>query len=151
MWRSILRHGPGCPSNEANGSDRCLRRCSRATIAARGLVGSRFSLCCQPGVGQAAAAWLQCAVLAHNLIRWTTIAGGVRVDNQLIVAAPSAPDWSPSPAESSTAPAGRPCGSQSTGPGRKRSPPRSTPCAPCDPPPPEPAIAVRRAASHHQR
>ena len=31
-------------------------------------------------------AWLQCAVLAHNLIRWTTIAGGVRVDNQLIVA-----------------------------------------------------------------
>ena len=86
MWRSILRHGPGCPSNEANGSDRCLRSCSRATIAARGLVGSRFSLCCQPGVGQAAAAWLQCAVLAHNLIRWTTIAGGVRVDNQLIVA-----------------------------------------------------------------
>ena len=31
-------------------------------------------------------AWLQCAVLAHNLIRWTTILGGVRVDDQLIVA-----------------------------------------------------------------
>ncbi len=30
-------------------------------------------------------ACLQCAVLAHNLIRWTTIAGDVRVDNQLIV------------------------------------------------------------------
>ena len=30
--------------------------------------------------------WLQCAVLAHNLIRWTTILGGARVDNQLIVA-----------------------------------------------------------------
>ena len=31
-------------------------------------------------------AWLQCAVLAHNLIRWTTILGGTRVDEQLIVA-----------------------------------------------------------------
>ena len=31
-------------------------------------------------------AWLQCAVLAHNLTRWTTIAGHLRVDDQLIVA-----------------------------------------------------------------
>ena len=31
-------------------------------------------------------AWLQCAVLAHNLIRWTAILGDVRVHNQLIVA-----------------------------------------------------------------
>ena len=31
-------------------------------------------------------AWLQCAVLAHNLVRWTAIAGNVRVDNQLVVA-----------------------------------------------------------------
>ncbi len=31
-------------------------------------------------------AWLQCAALAHNMIRWTAIAGQVRVDNQLIVA-----------------------------------------------------------------
>jgi hypothetical protein len=31
-------------------------------------------------------AWLQSAVLAHNLIRWTTILGGVRADDQLIVA-----------------------------------------------------------------
>jgi hypothetical protein len=31
-------------------------------------------------------AWLQCAVLAHNLTRWTTIAGNLRVDDQLIVA-----------------------------------------------------------------
>ncbi len=30
--------------------------------------------------------WLQCAVLAHNLIRWTTICGNARVENQLIVA-----------------------------------------------------------------
>ena len=31
-------------------------------------------------------AWLQCAVLAHNMIRWTAILGKTRVDNQLIVA-----------------------------------------------------------------
>ena len=31
-------------------------------------------------------AWLQCTVLAHNLIRWTSILGNVRVDDQLIVA-----------------------------------------------------------------
>jgi Transposase DDE domain group 1 len=31
-------------------------------------------------------AWLQCAVLAHNMIRWTAIAGKIRVDNQLVVA-----------------------------------------------------------------
>ncbi|MEI8240918.1 MAG: IS1380 family transposase [Actinomycetota bacterium] len=30
--------------------------------------------------------WLQCAVLAHNLIRWTAICGGVRTGDQLIVA-----------------------------------------------------------------
>ena len=31
-------------------------------------------------------AWLQCAVLAHNLIRWTAIFGDVRVDGELTVA-----------------------------------------------------------------
>ena len=31
-------------------------------------------------------AWLQCAVLAPNMIRWTAIAGKIRVDNQLVVA-----------------------------------------------------------------
>ena len=35
---------------------------------------------------QANSAWLQCAVLAHNMIRWTAIAGKVRVDNQLVAA-----------------------------------------------------------------
>jgi Transposase DDE domain group 1 len=30
--------------------------------------------------------WLQCAVLAHNLIRWTAICGKVHVEDQLIVA-----------------------------------------------------------------
>jgi hypothetical protein len=31
-------------------------------------------------------AWLQCTVLAHNLIRWTTTLGHVRVDDELTVA-----------------------------------------------------------------
>ena len=31
-------------------------------------------------------AWLQCAVLAHNLIRWTATLGNVRVDDELTVA-----------------------------------------------------------------
>jgi len=31
-------------------------------------------------------AWLQCAVLAHNLARWTAALGNVRVDDQLVVA-----------------------------------------------------------------
>jgi Transposase DDE domain group 1 len=35
---------------------------------------------------QANSAWLQCAVLAHNLIRWTAVIGAIRVDDQLVVA-----------------------------------------------------------------
>ena len=31
-------------------------------------------------------AWLQCAVLAHNLTRWTAVLGKIRVDDQLVVA-----------------------------------------------------------------
>ncbi len=31
-------------------------------------------------------AWLQCAVLAHNMIRWTATIGKIRADNQLVVA-----------------------------------------------------------------
>ena len=31
-------------------------------------------------------AWLQCVVLAHNLIRWTAILGNVRVADELTVA-----------------------------------------------------------------
>jgi len=31
-------------------------------------------------------AWLQCAVLAHNMIRWATILGGIRGDDELTVA-----------------------------------------------------------------
>ena len=38
------------------------------------------------GKFQANSAWLQCAVLAHNLIRWTAALGEIRVDDQLVVA-----------------------------------------------------------------
>jgi hypothetical protein len=31
-------------------------------------------------------AWLQCAILAHNMIRWTATLGRARVENQLVVA-----------------------------------------------------------------
>lgn len=37
------------------------------------------------GKFHANSAWLKCAVLAHNLTRWTTILGGGRVEAQLIV------------------------------------------------------------------
>jgi hypothetical protein len=35
---------------------------------------------------QANSAWLQCAVLAHNLVRWTAALGEIGVDDQLVVA-----------------------------------------------------------------
>ena len=38
------------------------------------------------GSFHANSAWLQCAVLAHNLIRWTAILGEVRVNDELTVA-----------------------------------------------------------------
>ena len=34
---------------------------------------------------QANSAWLQCAVLAHNLVSWTATLGGVRADSELTV------------------------------------------------------------------
>ena len=96
-------------------------------------------------------AWLQCAVHAHNMIRWTATIGRVRVDNQLVATARSAPDSSQSPAVSSTAPDDQPCDSRPTGPGRSPSPQRSTHYAPCNQRPAETAIAARRAAHHPQR
>ena len=50
-------------------------------------------------------AWLQCAVLAHNLIRWTATIGGPSPVEELTVARTVPPASSPSPADSSTWPA----------------------------------------------
>jgi len=41
---------------------------------------------CPSGYFFANAAWLACAVLAHNLIRWTAQLGGVRPAGELTVA-----------------------------------------------------------------
>ena len=41
---------------------------------------------CPSGRFFANAAWLGCAVLAHNLIRWTALLGGIRPDGELTVA-----------------------------------------------------------------
>ena len=38
------------------------------------------------GNSHANSAWLQCTILAHNLIRWTSILDNIRVDDQLVVA-----------------------------------------------------------------
>jgi len=38
------------------------------------------------GPGEAPLVWLQCAVLAHNMIRWTSTPGGIRGDDELTVA-----------------------------------------------------------------
>ena len=95
--------------------------------------------------------WLQCAVLAHNLIRWTATLGNIRVDDQLIVARTIRTQLLAIPARLVNR-AGRPTlGSQPAGPGPPSSPPRSTRSAPCTPRPADSPAAVRRAASHRQR
>lgn len=58
-------------------------------------------------------AWLQCAVLANNLICWTATIGETDAVDQLTVA----PGSSRSLADSSTGPAPSPCAARSTGRG----------------------------------
>ena len=86
---------------------------------------------------QANSAWLQCAVLAHNMIRWTAIAGKVRVDNQLVVARTLRTRLLGSPAGSSTAPDDQHFECRPTGHGQRRSRQRSTRYADSSPPPAE--------------
>ena len=63
-------------------------------------------------------AWLQCAVLAHNLIRWTTTLGQPGPVERLTVAAQCASVSSPCPAASSTAREQSPCEGRPGGRGR---------------------------------
>ena len=91
-------------------------------------------------------AWLQCAVLAHNLIRWTATLGDVRVDDELIVARTVRTRLIASPPDSSTAPADPPSDCPNAGHGQTPSPPPSPHSACCDPSPSERCVAVRRAA-----
>ena len=91
--------------------------------------------------------WLQCAVLAHNLIRWTTICGDARVD-QLIVARTIRTRLLALPGRIVNR-AGRPTlRSPPTGHGRPRSSPRSTRSAPCTPHPADSPRGQARRTSH---
>jgi hypothetical protein len=66
--------------------DRFHRRHAVVELAIRDLKQGAGLEHVPSGNFHANSAWLQCAVLAHNLIRWTSILGNIRVDNQLIVA-----------------------------------------------------------------
>jgi hypothetical protein len=62
------------------------RRHAVVELAIRDLKEGAGLLHVPSGHFHANSAWLQCAVLAHNLIRWTASLGDVRVDNELTVA-----------------------------------------------------------------
>ncbi len=72
------------------------------------------------------AAWLACAVLAHNLIRWTARLGIVHPAEQLTVARTIRTRLLEFPAGSSTAADNGCCDSRHDGHGRTSSTPRST-------------------------
>jgi Transposase DDE domain group 1 len=76
---------------------------------------------CPSGRFFANAAWLACAVLAHNLTRWTARLGHVHPPISSPSPVPSAPACSPSPAGSSTAAADSSSASQHGGRGQTRS------------------------------
>lgn len=66
--------------------DRFHRQHATVELAIRDLKAGAGLEHVPSGRFHANAAWLQCAVLAHNLTRWTAILGHVRVDDQLVVA-----------------------------------------------------------------
>jgi hypothetical protein len=66
--------------------DREHRQHAVVELAIRDLKANALAHC-PSGKFAANAAWLACAVLAHNLVRWTTHLGGIRDHDQLTVAA----------------------------------------------------------------
>ena len=80
-------------------------------------------------------AWLACAVLAHNLIRWTATLGHLVPDDQTYTVGPPGSATSPCPPGSSTAPAPSPSGPRPAGHGPPSSPSRSNISGPSSPPP----------------
>jgi hypothetical protein len=66
--------------------DRFHRQHATVELAIRDLKAGAGLEHVPSGRFHANSAWLQCAVLAHNLTRWTAILGHVRVDDQLVVA-----------------------------------------------------------------
>ncbi len=67
-------------------ADRFHRAHATVELAIRDLKEGAGLEHCPSGRFFANAAWLGCAVLAHNLFRWTTILGGVTTDDRLTVA-----------------------------------------------------------------
>jgi hypothetical protein len=66
--------------------DRFHRHHATIELAIRDLKGGAGLNHVPSGRFHANSAWLQCAVLAHNLTRWTALLGDIRVDDQLTVA-----------------------------------------------------------------
>ena len=71
---------------EAVEADRFHRAHATVELAIRDLKDCAGLEHCPSGRFFANAAWLGCAVLAHNLIRWTACLGNVHADDQLTVA-----------------------------------------------------------------
>jgi hypothetical protein len=71
---------------DAVSADRFHRDHARVELAIRDLKAGAGLEHCPSGRFFANAAWLACAVLAHNLIRWTDQLGGTRHGDQLTVA-----------------------------------------------------------------
>jgi PII-like signaling protein len=67
--------------------DRFHRAHATVELAIRDIKEGSGLAHCPSGNFNANGAWLACAVLAHNLCRWTALAGDVHPDNQLTVAA----------------------------------------------------------------
>ncbi len=67
-------------------ADRFHRAHATVELAIRDLKEGAGLEHCPSGRFFANAAWLGCAVLAHNLIRWTASLGGVHTDDRLTVA-----------------------------------------------------------------
>jgi hypothetical protein len=65
--------------------DRFHRQHATVELAIRDLKGGAGLEHVPSGRFHANSAWLQCAVLAHNLTRWTALLGHIRVDDQLVV------------------------------------------------------------------
>jgi hypothetical protein len=67
--------------------DRSHRQHATVELAIRNIKEGSGLAHCPPGNFAANGAWLACAVLAHNLCRWTALVGQVHPDDQLTVAA----------------------------------------------------------------
>jgi hypothetical protein len=74
-------------SGPAVNLDRFHRAHATVELAIRDIKEGSGLAHCPSGNFNANSAWLACAVLAHNLCRWTALAGGVHPADQLTVAA----------------------------------------------------------------